>query len=87
MMGEFHLTHEAATAQIFYAVTVADRLPQTFAALAAGKIHPVAVKIIEDETRYLSEKDVAKADEALAELAQSKSFGRLRYAAHRLVSA
>ena len=84
-MGEFHLTLEAATAQIGYACTVADRLPRTFAALAAGQIHPVAVKIIEDETRYLSAKNVAKADAVLAELAQSKSFGRLRYAAHRLV--
>ena len=85
LMGEFHLTLEAATAQIGYACTVADRLPRTFAALAAGQIHPVAVKIIEDETRYLSAKNVAKADAILAELAQSKSFGRLRYAAHRLV--
>ena len=84
-MGEFHLTLEAATAQIGYACTVADRLPRTFAALAAGQIHPVAVKIIEDETRYLSAKNVVKADADLAELAQSKSFGRLRYAAHRLV--
>jgi hypothetical protein len=85
LMGEFHLTLEAATAQIGYACSVADRLPRTFAALAAGQIHPVAVKIIEDETRYLSAKNVAKADADLAELAQSKSFGRLRYAAHRLV--
>ena len=85
LMGEFHLTLEAATAQIGYACTVAERLPRTFAALAAGQIHPVAVKIIEDETRYLSAKNVAKADAVLAELARSKSFGRLRYAAHRLV--
>ncbi len=85
LMGEFHLTWDAATAQIAYACTVADRLPRTFAALAAGQIHPVAVKIIEDETRYLSPKHAAKADQVLADLAQSKSFARLRYAAHRLV--
>jgi hypothetical protein len=85
LMGEFHLTSEAATAQIGYACAVGDRLPRTFAALAAGRIHPVAVKIIEDETRYLSPKHVAKADQVLADLAQSKSFARLRYAAHRLV--
>ena len=85
LMAEFHLTLDAATAQIGYACTVADRLPRTFAALAAGQIHPVAVKIIEDETRYLSAKNVAKADALLAELARSKSFARLRYAAHRLV--
>jgi hypothetical protein len=85
LMGEFHLTWEAAIAQIGYACTVADRLPRTFAALAAGQIHPVAVKIIEDETRYLSAENAAKADADLAELARSRSFARLRYAAHRLV--
>jgi Domain of unknown function (DUF222) len=85
LTGPFHLTWEAATGQIMYACTVADRLPLTFAALAAGQIHPVAVKIIEDETRFLSLKNVAKADRVLADLAQSKSFGRLRYAAHQLV--
>jgi hypothetical protein len=75
----------ARPSAVGYACTVADRLPRTFAALAAGQIHPVAVKIIEDETRYLSAKNVAKADAVLAELAGSKSFARLRYAAHRLV--
>ena len=85
LMGEFHLSWEAATAQIGYACTVADRLPRAFAALAAGQIHPVAVKIIEDETRYLSAKNAAKADAILAELARSRSFARLRYAAHQLV--
>ena len=58
---------------------------QDFAALAAGLIHPVHVRIIEDETAILSEDDAALADEKLAELAQSKTFGELRYAAHRLV--
>jgi hypothetical protein len=85
LTGPFHLTWEAATGQIMYACTVAERLPLTFAALAAGQIHPVAVKIIEDETRFLSTENVAKADQVLADLAQSKSFGRLRYAAHQLV--
>ena len=85
LMGQFHLTWEAATGQITYACAVADRLPRTFAALAAGQIHPVAVKIIEDETGYLSQEHAAQADRVLADLAQSKSFGRLRYAAHRLV--
>jgi len=85
LMGQFHLTWEAATGQIAYACAVADRLPRTFAALAAGKIHPVAVKIIEDETGCLSKENAAEADKVLADLAQSKSFARLRYAAHRLV--
>ena len=43
---------------------VASRLPATFAALGAGLIHPVHVRIIEDETRVLSEADAALADES-----------------------
>jgi hypothetical protein len=85
LMGQFHLTWDAAAGQIAYACAVADRLPRTFAALAAGQIHPVAVKIIEDETSYLSPEHAGQADRVLADLAQSKSFARLRYAAHRLV--
>jgi hypothetical protein len=38
---------------------VADRLPRTFAALAAGHLHPVRVRIIEDETQILSPEDAA----------------------------
>ena len=48
-------------------------------------IHPVQVRIIEDETAILSEDNAALADAKLAEPAQSKTFGELRYAAHRLV--
>ena len=62
-----------------------ERLPRTFAALAAGQIHPVHVKIIEDVTRVLSAEDAARADEILAEAAQSQTFGQLRSAAQRLV--
>jgi hypothetical protein len=76
---------QSVAGQIEYACLVATRLPRTFAALAAGRIHPVHVRIIEDETRYLKPADAARADEALAEAAASKSFGELRYAAHRLV--
>jgi hypothetical protein len=79
------LSWPSAEEQIAFAYQVAERLPRTFAALAAGQIHPVHVRIIEDETRILSSKDAAKADEALAEAARSKSFGQLRYVAHRLV--
>jgi Domain of unknown function (DUF222) len=82
---ELHLTVQSASAQIAYACTVADRLPRTFAALHAGTIHPIHARIIEDETSILSPADAAKADEILAEAAQSKTFGELRYAAHRLV--
>ena len=81
----FRLTWQAAAGQIGYARNVATRLPRTFAALAAGKIHPVHVRIIEDETSILSAADAAAADEKLAGAAQSKTFGELRSAAHRLV--
>ncbi|MGH3224597.1 MAG: DUF222 domain-containing protein, partial [Streptosporangiaceae bacterium] len=82
---EFSLSWQSVAGQIDYACQVAARLPKTFAALAAGLIHPIHVRIIEDETRPLSAENAAKADEKLAEAAQSKSFGQLRYAAHRLV--
>src|SRR5712691_5411625 len=81
----FRLTWHSAADQITYACAVASRLPETFAMLAAGKIHPVHVRIIEDETSILSAADAAIADEKLAEAAQSKTFGELRSAAHRLV--
>ena len=82
---EFSLSWQSVAGQIDYACQVAARLPKTFAALAAGLIHPIHVRIIEDETRPLSAENAARADEKLAEAAQSKSFGQLRYAAHRLV--
>src|SRR6266852_8715775 len=85
LAGELKLTVQSAAGQIDYACAVATRLPRTFAALAAGLIHPVHVRIIEDETRYLSVADAAAADETLAEAAATKTFGELRYAAHRLV--
>ena len=43
------------------------------------------VRIIEDETSVLSDKDAAKADAVLAEVAGSLTFGKLRSTAHRLV--
>ncbi len=85
LAGTLHLTWQSAADQVAYACTVAGRLPATFAALAAGLIHPVHVRIIEDETQILSDADAARADEKLAEMARSKTFGQLRYAAHRLV--
>jgi len=81
----FNLTWLSAAGEIEYARTVARRLPVTFAALAAGKLHPVHVKIIEDVTSILSDEDAAVADERLAEVAQSKTYGELRAAAIRLV--
>jgi hypothetical protein len=82
---QLHLTAPSAAGQMAYATAVAARLPATFAALHAGTIHPVHVKIIDDETRFLSAEDAAKADAVLAEIAGSLTFGKLRAAAHRLV--
>jgi hypothetical protein len=55
------------------------------AALAAGRLHPSQLRIIEEATRYLSDEDAARADELLAGTAGSKTSAQLRYAAHRLV--
>jgi hypothetical protein len=82
---DLHLTWQTAADQITYACTVAARLPVTFAALRAGKIHPVHLRIIEDETAYLADKYLPEADEKLAAAAQSKTFGELRYYAHRVI--
>jgi hypothetical protein len=81
----FRLTWLSAAGEIEYARTVARRLPVTFAALAAGKLHPVHVKIIEDATSPLSDEDAAIADEILAAAAQAKTYGELRRTATRLV--
>ena len=62
-----------------------DPLPATFAALGAGQIHPVHLRIIEDETRILSDADAAKADQVLAEAAPGMTFGELRSAARKLI--
>src|SRR6185437_15477577 len=51
----FHLTWLSAAGEIEYARTVARRLPVTFAALAAGTIDAVHVRIIEDVTSILSD--------------------------------
>ena len=55
------------------------------AALAAGTVHPVHVRSIEDETSILSPEHAAEADQVLAEKAGSLTFGQLRAYAHRLV--
>jgi hypothetical protein len=64
---------------------VARRLPVTFAALAAGKLDAVHVRIIEDVTSILSDADAAVADELLAAATQDKTYAELRRAASRLV--
>ena len=82
---ELHLSQPSAAGQMDYAATVAGRLPATFAALAAGRIHPFQLRIIAEETSILSAPDVAKADTILAELAPGKTFGDVRAAARKLV--
>jgi hypothetical protein len=83
--AELHLTSQSAADQIWYSRDVAGRLPRCFAALAAGKMHPVHLRIIQEETWSLSPEDTAKADEQLAGMAGSLTFGRLRSRAHQLV--
>jgi hypothetical protein len=85
LAGELHLTPLSAAGQIDFATTVAARLPETFAALGAGRIHPVHLRIIEDETHFLTEQDAAKADAILAEQAPGMTFGEVRHAAHKLI--
>ena len=85
LAGELHLSPASAAEQIGFAGTVARRLPRTFAALAAGQIHPVHVRIIEEETRFLGDEDAARADAVLAGAAAGMTFGEARHAARRLV--
>ena len=82
---ELHLTSRSAAVQLDYAAAVAARLPRCLAALHAGLLHPVHLRIIEEETQILSAEDAAAADAALAETAGALTFGKLRSAAHRLV--
>jgi hypothetical protein len=81
----FRLAWLSAAGEIGYAQAVARRLPVTFAALAAGKLDAVHVRIIEEFTSVLSDEDAAVADELLAAAAQSKTYAELRRAASRLV--
>ena len=82
---ELHMSQQSAAGQAEFATGIARRLPATFAALGAGQIHPVHLRIIEDETRYLTDADAAKADAILAGTAPAMTFGELRYAARKLV--
>jgi hypothetical protein len=83
--AELHLTNQSAAEQMWYAREVQGKLPRCFAALSAGTLHPVHLRIIEDETAMLAPDDLARADEELAGLAGSLTFGQLRSRAHRLV--
>lgn len=85
LASELNLSWQSAAGQMGYASDVAERLPQTFAALGAGRLDPFKVRIIEEETRILSAGDAAKADAELAGAAGSLTPGKLRSAARRLV--
>src|SRR5580704_7472435 len=85
LAAELHLTPLSAAGQMEFAATVARRLPRTFAALAAGRIHPVHLRIIDDETSILTDADAAQADAVLAAAAPGMTFGEVRSAAHKLV--
>lgn len=85
LANELNLSWQSAAGQMGYASDVAERLPQTFAALGAGRLDSFKVRIIEEETRILSAEDAVKADAELAEVASSLTPGKLRSAAHRLV--
>jgi len=82
---ELHLTSRSAAVQQGYATAVTARLPRCLAALHGGLLHPVHLRIIEEETEVLSAEDAATADAALAERAGSLTFGKLRSTAHRMV--
>jgi hypothetical protein len=82
---ELHLTAGSAAGQMEYAGTVTVRLPQCLAALYDGRMHPVHLRIIEEETRIVSAADAAEADAVLAGIAGSLTYGKLRPAVHRLV--
>ncbi len=81
---ELRQSPQSAREQMDYASAVAERLPATFAALGAGQVRPVHVRIIDDETRFLGDKDAARADEVLAGQAPGLTYGELRAAAHKL---
>ncbi len=83
--ADLRMTWMTAADRISYAVTLATRLPVTFAALGAGLIDPVHAKIIYEQTDILSAADAARADPVLAAAAQHKTYGELRAAAARLV--
>ena len=85
LAAELHMSQPSAAGQMDRAAEVPERLPRTFAALGAGQIHPVHLRIVEEETRYLSDADAAKADALLGQTAPGQTFGELRYAARKLV--
>jgi len=85
LASELHMSQQGAAGQMDFATEVPRRLLRTFAALGAGLIHPIHLRIIEEETRFLSAADAAKADAVLAGSAPGQTYGEFRYAARKLV--
>src|SRR5580704_11223135 len=85
LASELHMSQQGAAGQMDFATEIPKRLPKTFAALGAGLIHPIHLRIIEEETRFLSAADAARADAILAGSAPGQTYGELRYAARKLV--
>ena len=85
LAGILNRTWQSTAGELSYAKSVTERLPRTFAALFAGRIHPVHLQIIDDETRVLKPEDAARADEILSQQAPSQTFAKLRSTAHRVV--
>ncbi len=77
------MSQQSAAGQMDFASGVAKRLPKTFAAPGAGQIHPVHLRIIEDEIRYLTDADAAKADALLAGAAANARTATLKSARHQ----
>jgi len=81
---ELHMSQPSAAGQMAYATAVTTRLPELFAALGAGLIDPFQLRLIEEETRFLSDADAAAADAALAKAVPGMTFGQTRSAARKL---
>ena len=84
LASELHMSQQSAAGQMDFATQVANRLPQTFAALAAGQIHPVHLRIIEEESAC-SPTPTRPRPTPSWPTPPGMTFGELRYAARKLV--
>jgi Domain of unknown function (DUF222) len=79
------MTWTGAGDRMAFGASLAQRLPETFAALRDGLIDPLHAKIIGDCTTVLSPEDAAAADKLLAPAAAGLTAGQLRARAARVV--
>ncbi len=82
---ELHMTARSAAGQLDYSRSVTERLPRCLAALAAGDLYPIHLRIIEEEVQVLSPEHAAAVDARLADVAGALTYGKLRSAARRMV--